>query len=366
MSDICEKCRRDTGSTAEVLIQEKWLRVIKMFPSRRRKDTKMPLMWCALGAIVLGLSVGTIYKPHCLDGIIYLALFLMLYPPMLEVDFAGAKRVFTAPRLVIAALLMNFVVSPLLMFGLLRLFVGSSGLNLMIGIVLYSMVPGGGMAPAFTGMLKGNVNLSITISGIGSFFSLVFVPLWTEYLIGTQVTVPALLIFRQLCFIILFPLIIAVLTRRIVSSAIGERAFRSFKARIKALSGGGLCVLLFSISLVYGDRIICEPLLILSVAGPVSAFLIILFFLSWFLGKMLRSPYEDATALTLSTMAKNNAISLALASSTFGPDAALANAIAGPLVQLPILLSFVALKIGKTPAAVLQEEFRNEGAFSKP
>jgi arsenite transporter len=300
-----------------------------------------------LGAMLLGLSVGKFWKPECFDTVVYIALFLMLYPPMLDVDFAGVKKVFKAPLLVTAALFLNFLVSPLLIFGLLHLFVGSSGMHLMLGIVLYGSAPGGGMAPAFTGMLKGNVNLSVTISAIGSVLSLGFVPLWTRFLLGTQVEVPALLIFRQLCFIVVIPMILAALTRRIILGRMGESVFLLAKARIKALSSGGLCLLVFTMSLIYGDRVLSEPLLIPKIAAPVSAFLMILFLLSRLLGKLLRSPYEDAVALTLSTTAKNNAISLALAFSAFGPDSALVNAIAGPLVQMPLLLGFVALNRGK-------------------
>jgi len=218
----------------------------------------------------------------------------------------------------------------------------------MLGIILYGTVPGGGMAPAFTGMLKGNVNLSVTISAIGSVLTVGIVPLWTKCLIGSWITVPALLMFRHLCLIIVIPLMLAVLTRRIIAGRLGESIFLSLRKRLKALSGLGLCLLVFTMSALYGDRVVHDPLLVLRIAGLVSAFLMILFVLSGTLGKSLRACREDAIALTLSTTAKNNAISLALSFSTFGADAALVNAIAGPLVQMPILLGFVALKGGKS------------------
>lgn len=313
-----------------------------------RWTVKTPLGGYILGAMLLGVSVGKTYRPECIDAVIYLALFLMLYPPMLDVDFAGVKRVFTAPLLVAVALFLNFFVSPLLIFGLLHLFVGKSGLHLMLGIILYGAVPGGGMAPAFTGMVRGNVNLSVTISAIGSILSIGIVPLWANWLIGTHMAVPAVLIFRQLCFIVVIPLVLSALTRRIILGRMGESIFLSAKGRIKRLSGVGLCLLVFTMSVLYGDRVLAEPLLVLKIAGPVAAFLMIMFIISHLIGKIFRSSYEDAVALTLSTTAKNNAISLALAFSTFGADAALVNAIAGPLVQLPMLLGFVALKRSKT------------------
>ena len=70
-------------------------------------------------------------------------------------------------------------------------------------------------------------------------------------------------------------------------------------------------------------------------------------------------PQLEAVALTLSTTAKNNVISLALAFSAFGADAGLVNAIAGPLVQLPILLGFVALE--KSKALLPCSRYRSGG-----
>ncbi|MFZ5867954.1 MAG: arsenic resistance protein [Thermodesulfobacteriota bacterium] len=319
-----------------------------MTPSMLQKDFKIPLVAYVLGAILLGVTVGKIWTPQCIDWVIYFALLLMLFPPMLEVDFGGVTRVFKEPRLVTAALLLNFLVSPLLIFGLLQLFVRGNDGHLMVGIILYGAVPGGGMAPAFTGMLKGNVNLTVTIAAIGSILSLGIVPLWAKLLTGTQMEVPALLIFEHLCFIIVIPLILAVLTRRIIVWKKGESTFCSVKERLKPLSNLGLFLILFAMSLLYGDRVLSEPFFVLKIAAPVSAFLAILFLISGAIGKAFGAPYEDAIALTLSTTAKNNAISLALAFSTFGADAGLVNAIAGPLVQLPILLAFVALRKGNT------------------
>lgn len=84
----------------------------------RRKNIKISLGWCVLAAMLLGLAVGRVYRPHCIDAVMCLALFLMLYPPMLEVDFAGVKEVFTKPWLVVATLFLNFLVSPVLIFWL--------------------------------------------------------------------------------------------------------------------------------------------------------------------------------------------------------------------------------------------------------
>ena len=67
---------------------------------------------------------------------------------------------------------------------------------------------------------------------------------------------------------------------------------------------------------------------------------------SFLSNRALKTAYEDSVAFTISTTAKNNAIAMALALSAFGPEVALTHAVAGPLVQLPIMLSYLKLSSG--------------------
>jgi ACR3 family arsenite efflux pump ArsB len=192
-------------------------------------------------AILLGFALGEVLKPQHLDAVMPVGLFLMLYPMMLEMNAHAVARVVARPGPVLAALFLNFLVSPLLISGLLRLVVGDCEKSLVIGITLYGTVPCGGMAPAFTGMLGGNVSLAVAITTISLFLSLGIVPLWTEFLIGLQVAVPASLIFRSLCFIIAIPFIAALMTRWIILKTKGESTFSLVAQRLKVLSSLGPC-----------------------------------------------------------------------------------------------------------------------------
>lgn len=302
-----------------------------------------------IAAILLGWTLGKLLGPQCLEEATSLALFLMLYPMMLEVNTRGAARVVARPGLVFVALFLNFLVSPLLISSILKLFVAEYEESLVVGITLYGTVPCGGMAPAFTGMLNGNVNLAVAITTISLFLSLGMVPLWTNFLIGTQMAVPTALIFRSLCFIIMIPFIAALLTRWIILRTNGELTFALVAERLKALASLGLFLLLFAMSVQHGDRVASHPQLLLRIAAPVSLFLMTLLLLSGLVARAFRSDYREAVALQLSTTAKNNAVALGLAFSAFGGETALVNAVAGPLVQLPILLGFVALRRWRRP-----------------
>ena len=79
-------------------------------------------------------------------------------------------------------------------------------------------------------------------------------------------------------------------------------------------------------------------MVIFDVMAPVVLFLAGLILISCFYGRFLLANHQDAVAFLFGTTAKNNAISIALAFSVFGPEATMANAIAGPMVQLPLMI----------------------------
>jgi len=301
-----------------------------------------PWLW-GLAAIALAYAAGKAYPAPPIDSAIPVALFLMLFPAMLEVDLAGIRAVLFAPVLLVGSLVLNFFVSPLLMFGILHAIPIQNETYLTVGMTLYSAVPCGGLVPVYTGMLNGNVGLAVTITAASLLLSLGIVPLWITALIGTMVPVPPMLIFTYLAGIIIIPLTLALVTRSIVVRRRGVQAFSVLKERMKVLSSCGLILFLFVMSLLHGDRVVNQPALVLRIALVVSIFMGVLVALSGVLGSAFNWRSEDVVALKISTAAKNNAVALALAYSAFGADAALVNAISGPLVQLPILLGFIAV-----------------------
>ncbi len=298
---------------------------------------------CAFGAIASGVAIGAIFQLPSLRLLIPGALFLMLYPQMLDLDPAKIKDAVKNPKLPGAALFVNFVISPLLIYLLARAFLADNYPAVTIGLVLYGLVPCGGMVPAFTGMLGGNVTLSVTVQAVSLLMSIVVVPFWVWFLLGAIIQAPFLLIVEYLIMIIIVPLFLADLTRRIVVRKCGAGNFSKAKDRLKALSGFGLILLLFIIFVLKGRRMVDHPALFFRIIGPVASFLIILLTGSVVFGRAVHLKNEDSVALSISTTPKNNAISLALALSAFGGEVAMTNAIAGPLVQFPIMLLFLKL-----------------------
>lgn len=314
-----------------------------------RSIAARPEAWVA-PALILGFSVDKAYFTQGLDAIIPVALFLMLYPGMLDIDIEGLGSLTNRVRVIIVALALNYLLSPPLMAAILH-FLGHDGdPRVIVGLTLYSVAPCGGMVPAFTAMASGNVHLAVALTAISFVLSLGIVPVWTGILIGAYVEAPIWVVFRYLFVIIVLPLLCATATRHVVIRLKGEGSFRSFSKHVKTLSNLGLFLILFAMTVQYGDLVRNEPGLLMKIAISVTLFIAILFCLSRLAGRLLRFEYEDTVALSLATITKNNALAMALAFSVFGPETALANAIAGPLVQLPALLVLVTLMRNRSAA----------------
>lgn len=292
-------------------------------------------------AMASGIVFGGQFNEALLKMTMPVALFFILYPAMLDVDLKRMKRAMHKPGLLLTAFIMIFFISPLLIFGLLRLLLAEQDQNLMVGLVLFGIMPCGNLAPAFTNMLRGNVTLSTAILTLSLLLSIGIVPLWTKLLIGVLVPVPFVTIMKYLLLIVWLPMLMARLTRRLLVRRNGGRTYAHFRKRLEMGSSFGLMLFLFVVFSLTGRQVIDNPVMILKILCPVLLFLLLLIAISILAGRLLVASHEDAVSLTMSITPKNNAVAMALAFSAFGADVALVNAIAGPLVQLPLMLGYI-------------------------
>ncbi|MFC1835739.1 arsenic resistance protein [Thermodesulfobacteriota bacterium] len=315
-------------------------------------------LYC-LGAMVLGFATGQLLDVDVPKELIPLALLLMLYPPMLDVDLRSLKKAFRRPCLPATSLLINFCISPVLAYGVAYAASLSGEPSVMIGLLLFAMIPCGGMVPAYTGMLKGNVNLSVAITCVSLLMSVVIVPIWTKLLLGRTVPVPVVLVMTYLLAAIVLPMVLGIFTRRVVIENFGFLGFEKLKSLLKLLPGYGLTLLIFVVFSTNGRLLFIEPFLIMKIIVPAACFLLILLFAGTVLSRILNSSPKDETALTISTSAKNNAVAIAVGGSAFGTDVATVIAIIGPVVQLPIMLAYVRLSQAAVLRPLMSRERQN-------
>jgi BASS family bile acid:Na+ symporter len=299
----------------------------------------------SLAAVAVGLAAGEICQGASLKYLIPFALFIMLYPAFLDTDIGVIiKESFADRKLLIMALFVNFTISPLLMYGLVQLFSAALIPDLMLGLLIFSLIPGGGMGPAYTGMIHGNVGLSIAITAVGLAMSIIFMPLWTAFLIGKVVHVPTAIIVKYLFMIIIIPAALASISRRWIMRTRGGAAFERIKGQFQNVTGIGLLLLIFIIFVLNGRFVMDNYSLIVNILFPAASFSLLLLAGASLAAAICRSDYGDSVAFTISVTLKNTAVSMALATTVFQDMTALAIAITGPLVQLPVMLSYIKIR----------------------
>lgn len=315
---------------------------------RFTKGIKTHMGSYSFSATVSGLAIGSLYQAPFLRHLIPIALFMMLFPAFLDTDIGSIVKAVTNPKLAATALFLNFTIAPMLMYGLTRFFSFEMMPDLMIGLLVFGMIPGGGMGPAYTGMINGNINLSVAITTGGLLMSIGAVPFWTSIFLGRIITVPAALIIKYLLMIIVMPMICAILTRWLVIRYKGRTSFEGMKMHAHNISGIGLMLMLFVTFALHGRFVMQYPELMMKIILPAVSFSLMLLIGATFLAMACQLYYEDAVAFAISSTVKNTAVSITLTMAVFGGRAALAVAVAGPLVQLPVMLSYMKIRTWMT------------------
>jgi len=304
------------------------------------KHLRQKLWIYAFAVFGAGVGIGRVHPLPDLRFLIPLALLMMLFPAFLDVDKEKLRYVTARPLPFFAALVFNIALAPPLMYVLTG-WLGDEATGLTVGLLIFGMIPAGGMGPAYTGMLRGNVNLAVAVSAVSLLLTLVTVPFWSRLLIGRVVAVPVALIAGYLVMIIVLPLLLAVLTRRFVTRRRGEAVFIRLKDALCNYSAIGLLVLLFIIPVINGKLLADSLAFLAEMLPPAAAFSMFLLVAANAIGMALQLPYGDRVALTVGATTKNTAIAMALATAVFSGREALAIAVAGPLVQLPVMLGYI-------------------------
>ncbi len=282
-----------------------------------------------------------------LKAILPLALFLMLYKPMVYLDIGKAftKQTKIKTKYLLSLTIFYVIIAPLTAFLLMKamlLLLPNADPRLIAGVVILALSPMASSVPAFVGMAKGKVQLAIVGVIYTFFLSLVVIPLGSKLLLEQVVHVPIALLLKSLVTYIIVPLIIGQATKYIVIKSKGKHALEKLKTPLEALVLTGLFIMIIIIFGINGKMIIKEPQIILYGALIMNVYFFLRWGLAYLMGKLLKFPLEQNIALTYSST-YNMSISTAIGIATFGPMAAVGTVIGGPfaeMIQMILLVKF--------------------------
>lgn len=306
-----------------------------------------------LGNAVPGLfaQVAALEYAH-VNLVVAVLIWLMIYPMMIQIDFAAIKDVGKKPKGLALTLVVNWLIKPFTMALLGWLFF--KGLfadwvdpqtagEYIAGMILLGVAPCTAMVFVWSQLTKGDPNytlVQVSINDIIMIFA--FAPI-TAFLLGiSDIQVPWQTLLLSVLLYVVLPLIAGVITRKKLDKATDHSRLNGFVAKLKPWSIIGL---LATVVLLFGfqaETILDKPLVIGMIAIPLLIQTYGIFAIAYFAAKQMKLPHNVAAPACMIGTSNFFELAVAVAISLFGlhSGAALATVV-GVLVEVPVMLSLV-------------------------
>lgn len=287
-----------------------------------------------LSAVLIGLIFSNIQViSQNTDYLITIFLCLMLYGIFLEIPLNELKNSFKNVKFTLTSLIINFIWTPL--FGY---FIGSiflkGNIDILIGFFMLILTPCTDWYLIFTKMAKGDIKLSLSILPINLILQIILLPIYLVIFFSTENSLNYIKILYSILIIIVIPFTAAQITKFIFDSDLKEKACHLF-ANLEIFF---LSLAIFCIFASQGKLLFANLNSMLKIFAPLIIFFAVNTTIDLLLSEKVHFTYPEYSSLTMTTLARNSPLALAIAINSFTGHELIAMALViGPLIELPIL-----------------------------